>query len=123
MSSAIHFFHANGFPVETYTELLNNLDGQVVPPISILGEDVKTVDEGYDNFVDEVIEHVSKTKGKGVAIGHSLGATLSLLAEAKQPGLFKTVILLDPPLFNRTKMIMGSILRRLGLLYMFTPAK
>ena len=46
MSSAIHFFHANGFPVETYTELLNNLDGQVVPPISILGEDVNTVDEG-----------------------------------------------------------------------------
>ena len=123
MSSAIHFFHANGFPVETYTELLNNLDGQVVPPISILGEDVDTVDEGYDNFGDEVIEHVSKTKGKGVAIGHSLGATLSLLAEAKKPGLFKTVILLDPPLFNRTKMIMGSILRRLGLLYMFTPAK
>ena len=64
MSSKIHFFHANGFPVETYNELLNNLDGKVVPPISILGEDVETVDEGYDNFVDEVIEHVSKTKGK-----------------------------------------------------------
>ena len=123
MSSKIHFFHANGFPVETYNELLNNLEGQVLPPISIIGEGLQTVDEGYDNFVDEVIEHAFKTKGEGVAIGHSLGATLSLLAEARHPGLFKTVILLDPPLFNRTKMIMGSILRRLGLLYMFTPAK
>ncbi len=123
MSSAIHFFHANGFPVETYGELLNKLEGQIAPPIRILGENIQTVCEGYEHFVDEVIEHASKTKGEGVAIGHSFGATLSLLAEARQPGLFKTVILLDPPLFSRTKMIIGSILRRLGLLYMVTPAK
>ena len=89
MSSAIHFFHANGFPVETYNDLLNNLEGQVVSPISILGEGIQTVYEGYEDFVDEVIEHASKTKGEGVAIGHSFGATLSLLAEERQPGLFK----------------------------------
>ena len=123
MSSAIHFFHANGFPVETYNDLLNNLEGQVVSPIRILGEGIQTVDEGYEDFVDEVIEHASKTKGEGVAIGHSFGATLSLLAEARQPGLFKTVILLDPPLFSRTKMIIVNILRRLGLDYLVTPAK
>ena len=86
MSSSIHFFHANGFPVETYNDLLNNLEGQVVSPISILGEGIQTVYEGYEDFVDEVIEHASKTKGEGVAIGHSFGATLSLLAEARQPG-------------------------------------
>ena len=123
MSSTIHFFHANGFPIETYNELITNLEGQVFPPIRILGEGIQTVDEGYENFVDEVIEHASKTKGEGVAIGHSFGATLSLLAEARQPGLFKTVILLDPPLFSRTKMFIFSILRRLGLGYMVTPAK
>ena len=75
MFSKIHFFHANGFPVETYNELLKNLEGQVLPPIRIIGEALQTVDEGYDNFVDEVIEHAFKTKGEGVAIGHSLGAT------------------------------------------------
>ena len=123
MSSKIHFFHANGFPVETYFELLNNLEGQILPPIRIIGEGLQTVDEGYDNFVDEVIEHAFKTKGEGVAIGHSLGATLSLLAEARHPGLFKTVILLDPPLFNIAKMIIGSILKKMRLLYMVTPAK
>ena len=123
MFSKIHFFHANGFPVETYNELLKNLEGQVLPPIRIIGEALQTVDEGYDNFVDEVIKHAFKTKGEGVAIGHSLGATLSLLAEARHPGLFKTVILLDPPLFSKTKMIIGSILRRLRLLHLVTPAK
>ena len=123
MSSVIHFFHANGFPVETYNDLLKNLEGQILPPIRILGETIQTVDEGYHNLVDEVIEHASKSKGEGVAIGHSLGATLSLLAEAKQPGLFKSIILLDPPLFSGTKRMILSILRRLGLLYRVTPAK
>ena len=123
MTSPIHFFHANGFPTETYRDLLNNLEGEVESPISILGKGISSVEEGYDNFVDEVIEHASKTKGKGVAIGHSFGATLSLLAEARQPGLFKTIILLDPPIFSRTKRIIISILRRLRLEYLVNPAK
>ena len=123
MTSPIHFFHANGFPVETYRDLLNNFEGEVVSPISILGKGISSVEEGYDDFVDEVIEHASKTKGKGVAIGHSFGGTLSLLAEARQPGLFKTIILLDPPIFSRTKRIIISILRKLRLEYLVTPAK
>ena len=85
MTSPIHFFHANGFPAETYRDLLNNLEGEVVSPISILGKRISSVEEGYDEFVDEVIEHASKTRGEGLAIGHSFGATLSLLAEARQP--------------------------------------
>ena len=123
MTSPIHFFHANGFPVETYRDLLNNLEGEVVSPISILGKDISSVEEGYDNFVDEVIEHASDTKGEAIAIGHSFGGTLSLLAEARQPGLFKTIILLDPPIFSRTKRIIISILRRLRLEYLVNPAK
>jgi pimeloyl-ACP methyl ester carboxylesterase len=123
MNIPIHFFHANGFPSETYKDLLSNLEGEVQTPISILGKDITSVEEGYVDFVDEVIEHASVTKGKGVAIGHSFGATLSLLAEAKQPGLFKTIILLDPPLFSRSKMIIINVLRKLGLEYLFTPAK
>ena len=123
MTSPIHFFHANGFPVETYRDLLNNLEGEVVSPISILGKGISSVEEGYDNFVDEVIEHASDTKGEAIAIGHSFGATLSLLAEARQPRLFKTIILLDPPIFSRTKRIIISILRRLRLEYLVNPAK
>jgi len=52
------------------------------------------------------------TQGEAIAIGHSFGATLSLLAEAKHPGLFKTIILLDPPLFSRTKMVIISFLKK-----------
>ena len=123
MTSPIHLFHANGFPSETYKDLLSSLEGDVQSPISILGKDISKVKEGYDDFVEEVIEHASVTKGEGVAIGHSLGGTLSLLAEARQPGLFKTIILLDPPIFSRTKRIIISILRRLRLEYLVNPAK
>ena len=123
MTSPIHLFHANGFPSETYKDLLSSLEGAVQSPISILGKDILSVKEGYDDFVQEVIEHASVTKGEGVAIGHSLGGTLSLLAEAKQPGLFKTIILLDPPIFSRKKLFLFSILKKLGLGHHFTPAK
>ena len=123
MTTPIHLFHANGFPSETCKDLLSSLEGDVQSPISILGKDISKVKEGYDDFVEEVIEHASVTKGEGVAIGHSLGGTLSLLAEARQPGLFKTIILLDPPIFSRTKRIIISILRRLRLEYLVNPAK
>ena len=123
MTSPIHLFHANGFPSETYRDLLNNLEGEVESPISILGKGISSVEEGYDDFVQEVIEHSSDTKGEAIAIGHSFGGTLSLLAEARQPGLFKTIILLDPPIFSRTKRIIISILRRLRFEYLFNPAK
>ena len=123
MTTPIHFFHANGFPSETYKVLLSNIEGDIHSPISILGKNISSVEEGYSDFVDEVIEHASVTQGEGIAIGHSFGATLSLLAEAKHPGLFKTIILLDPPLFSRTKMVIISFLRKLGLEYLFTPAK
>ena len=123
MTTPIHFFHANGFPSETYKDLLSNIEGDIQSPISILGKNICSVEEGYGDFVDEVIEHASVTQGEGIAIGHSFGATLSLLAEAKHPGLFKTIILLDPPLFSRTKMVIIGFLRKLGLEYLFTPAK
>jgi len=36
MTSPIHLFHANGFPSETYRDLLNNLEGEVESPITII---------------------------------------------------------------------------------------
>ena len=123
MTSPIHLFHANGFPSETYKDLLSSLEGDVQSPISILGKDISSVKEGYDDFVEEVIEHSSVTSGEGVAIGHSLGGTLSLLAEARQPGLFKSIILLDPPIFSSKKLFLFSLLKKLGVGHLFTPAK
>ena len=100
MKNPIHFFHANGFPAETYKELLSLIDGDIQDPISVIGKQIPEVREGYHEFTDEIIEHASKTHGEGIAIGHSFGGTLSLLAQAKEPRLFKKIILLDPPIFS-----------------------
>ena len=123
MKNPIHFFHANGFPAETYKELLSLIDGDIQDPLSVIGKQIHEVKEGYHEFTDEIIEHASKTHGEGIAIGHSFGGTLSLLAQAKEPGLFKKIILLDPPIFSHAKRIILSFLRKLGLEYLVTPAK
>ena len=68
MTTPIHFFHANGFPSETYKDLLSNIEGDILSPISILGKNISSVEEGYSDFVDEVIEHASVTQGEGIAI-------------------------------------------------------
>ena len=78
MTSPIHFFHANGFPAETYRDLLNNLEGEVESPISILGKGISSVEEGYDNFVQEVIE-LSSDKYFCNAYGLNGFATVSSL--------------------------------------------
>ena len=46
MTTPIHFFHANGFPSETYKNLLSNIEGDIHSPISILGKNINSVLEG-----------------------------------------------------------------------------
>ncbi len=114
MKNPIHFFHANGFPAETYKELLSLIDGDIQGPLSVIGKQIPEVKEGYHEFIDEIIEHASKTHGEGIAIGHSFGGTLYLLAEAREHGLFKKIILLDPPIFSYAKRVILSFLKNWG---------
>ena len=46
-----------------------------------------------------------------------------MLVEARQPGLFKSIILLDPPIFSSKKLFLFSLLKKLGVGHLFTPAK
>ena len=90
MKNPIHFFHANGFPAETYQELLSLIDGDIQDPISVIGKQIPEVKEGYHEFTDEIIEHASKTHGEGIAIGHSFGGTLLYLLKQENPDSLKT---------------------------------
>ena len=69
MKKPNHFFHANGFPAETYKELLGLIDGDIQDPLSVIGKQIPEVKEGYHEFTDEIIEHASKTHGEGFAKG------------------------------------------------------
>ena len=69
MTTPIHFFHANGFPSETYKDLLSNIEGDIHSPISILGKNICSVEEGSPSQV--------KTKSSWPKIPSSLGCRIS----------------------------------------------
>ena len=98
----IHFAHANGVPALVYSKLFDLLKDQYdVIYTPIIGSDHRyPITNGWTYLADQVIDSiVQQAQGrKVIALGHSLGAVLSLLASNKRPELFEQVILLDPPL-------------------------
>lgn len=98
----IHFAHATGMPVPVYRTLLDNLaqDYDIIT-VSTLGIDQRyPIDAHWKSLSHQVIDSiVTQAHGrKVIAIGHSLGSVLTLLASYQRPELFVQSILLDPPL-------------------------
>jgi pimeloyl-ACP methyl ester carboxylesterase len=124
----IHFSHGNGFPAETYHQLIKGLkqqEGINVGYISCLGHNPSyPVVDDWSGMADEVIAYISKHyTDKVVAIGHSLGGVLSYWACMKRPDLFKSIILLDSPIFSNFKYALLEMTKALGLIEYFTPAR
>ncbi len=98
----IHFAHANGVPALVYSKLFDLLKDQYdVIYTPIIGTDYRyPISNGWTHLTDQVIDSiVQQANGrKVIALGHSLGAVLSVLAAQKRPELFEQAILLDPPL-------------------------
>ncbi len=99
-ASTIQFSHANGFPAKTYSyffECLLPLEVNYVNQFAHEGYEVK---HSWEHMTEELIESIeSHAKEPVIGIGHSFGATLTLIASQQRPELFKQVILMDPPLF------------------------
>jgi pimeloyl-ACP methyl ester carboxylesterase len=61
------------------------------------------VTENWHYLVEEVIASVQANASTPViALGHSLGGVLSLLAAIEKPALFKAVIMLDSPCWGES---------------------
>ena len=67
MKSPIHFFHANGFPAETYKELLSLIDGDIQDPLNVIGKQIPEVREGYQEFKKEYYPNNENLK-KAIAV-------------------------------------------------------
>lgn len=125
MKELIHFAHGNGFPSLCYKQLLNELQTEFdCCYIDKIGHDpLYPVTENWHNLVNEVISSVRRQANQPViAVGHSLGGILSLLAAIEEPQLFKAVILLDSPLIGPFKSNMVRLAKALGLIDRVTPA-
>lgn len=97
-----HFFGANGFPTGTYTQFLTPLlDHYQISSLSLramwpnIGPARKQ--NSWALYADDLIAFLDQTATAPiVAIGHSQGAASSVIAAAKRPDLFQSLILLEP---------------------------
>lgn len=98
-----HFSHATGLCAGTYTPLAERLR----PHLKMLGMDdrghggtrapaVPRRLKNWDIFVDDLERFVESIGKSVIAMGHSRGATVSLLLAIKRPDLIRALVLIDP---------------------------
>lgn len=125
MRELIHFAHGNGFPALCYKQLLDRLAVRFdCCYIDRIGHNpLYPMGDTWDNLVAQVIASVRNQASQPViALGHSLGGVLSLLAAIEEPSLFKAVIMLDSPLIGPFKSNMVRLAKALGVIDRITPA-
>ncbi len=125
MSETIHFVHGNGFPSQCYRQLLTRLESRYeCCYLDRVGHAANfPVTDNWHYLVKEVISSIQAQASKPViALGHSLGGVLSLLAALERPELFKAVIVLDSPMFGRIKSLMLRVSKTFGVIDHVTPA-
>ena len=125
MREKIHFAHGNGFPSQCYSQLFKALTPHYECCfIDKIGHNpLYPVTENWTYLVDELIASVrSQANEPVIALGHSLGGVLSMLAAIKEPSLFKAVVMLDAPLLGRMKSSMVKLAKLLGVIDHVTPA-
>ncbi|MGD9055932.1 MAG: alpha/beta hydrolase [Desulfobacterales bacterium] len=117
-----HFAHATGLCAAAYTPLAEMLR----PHLQILGMD----DRGHggtraladpkkltnwDIFVDDLEHFVEKLGKPVIAMGHSRGATVSLLLAVKRPDLIRALVLIDPTILPFSWMWWWYVFKLTGL--------
>lgn len=119
----IQFSHANGFPGSCYQQLYINLrDNYQVDYIDTyaVGDEYKVTDN-WDELVDQLVERVKQHDNPVVAVGHSLGGVLSLMAACRAPEYISQVIMLDAPYFSWPKRFGIKLMKLLDKTHILTP--
>lgn len=96
-----HFYHASGFPVGVYHPFLERLSKKLNinalhlrPTWTQPGPIPK--DRSWEIYANDLIEFIETTyQHPIIAIGHSLGASSTVLAARKRPDLFKALVLIE----------------------------
>ena len=116
----LHFLHANGYPPACYRDLTARLSARYhvqgmhlrplwpdQQPKSL--KSWKPLSTDLMHFFDQRgLERVH-------AVGHSIGAVVTLRAAMRHPERFRAVVLIDPVLFPRRVVALWSLIYRAGL--------
>lgn len=113
-ADTIHFSGANGFPVATYQEFFDRFAGQ----FHITGADCRATwlpkeepkgNFKVDDFADDLISAIESQHSRPViGMGHSYGGLTTLVAAAKRPELFSTLVIIEPAAMPKNWMVILS---------------
>lgn len=111
----IHFYHANGFPAEVYlpflTELSHSFDVYGIHGRATLEQAGEPNHKNWHVYADDLISFLEQSQSEPIiAIGHSMGASSTVLAAVKRPDLFKALVLIEPAMLNFSKKLMLSLM-------------
>ncbi|OQX97246.1 MAG: hypothetical protein B6I20_13035 [Bacteroidetes bacterium 4572_117] len=112
-----HFYGANGFPLGTYSKFLKQLSSKFhLTCLSFracwpnIGKAPRQTN--WEQYADDLIVFLDQHYNEPiVAIGHSQGATATIIAASKRPDLFKSLILIEP----------ASVTQIISKILKFTP--
>lgn len=117
-----HFSHATGLCAGTYSPLAERLR----PHMQVIGMDDRghggttaPADlrrlKNWDGFVNDLESFFEYLGEPVIAMGHSRGATVSLLLAIKRPELVRALILVDPTILPLSWMWWWYLLKKTGL--------
>jgi pimeloyl-ACP methyl ester carboxylesterase len=117
-----HFSHATGFCAGLYSPLAERLR----PHLQIIGMDDRGHGKtkawadpeklaNWDIFAGDLIHFFRFLDEPIIAMGHSLGAVVSLLAAVRRPELVRALILIDPTLLPFRWMWLWFLAKKTGL--------
>ncbi|MBL6975637.1 MAG: alpha/beta hydrolase [Deltaproteobacteria bacterium] len=115
----LHLAHANGFPPGAYARLVESL----LPRFHVVSMAQRPLWPGSDprslrdwNQLGRDLRDCLRHRGHEgiIGVGHSVGGASTLIAAARDPGLFRGVVLLDPTILGGARAFFWSIAKALG---------
>jgi pimeloyl-ACP methyl ester carboxylesterase len=120
LGDSLHFLHANGYSPGCYKLLLELMQskyhvfGMLLRPLWP-GSDPEAL-ENWHPLSEDLLQFLEdRSDGPVIAVGHSIGAVVTLRAALREPGRFRALILLDPVLFVPSQMLLWQFVRSIGL--------
>ena len=115
----LNLMPANGFPPQTYLPMLRGLTGFraiSLPPRALWGDQIPpSSDRSWRDAADDLLRALDRYDLRDiVAVGHSLGGVISMLALIKAPARFRALVMLDPVLLPQATLDMLAQARDAG---------
>ncbi|PHV12938.1 alpha/beta fold hydrolase [Chitinimonas sp. BJB300] len=123
---ALHFSHANSFPAGSYRKFLSYFEADYdVGFLEMLGHNPDyPVSDCWPALIDESVAFIASRYNQPViAVGHSLGGFVSFMCALRRPDLFRSLVLLDSPIFSRRVSSLLWLGKRLGFIDRITPGR